>query len=109
MAITLLADGQKDDPTTWKLIREAAMRDLSAFLRSSACDLLLRAANCNELQQKMMLKNLDEKRSGWHDPKEPVTYRRVAYMAQKLNLSIDEVRQQYEAIADRLQIAIDLE
>jgi hypothetical protein len=109
MAITLLADGQKDDPTTWKLIREAAMRDPSASLRSRACNFLLRAANCNELHQKMMVKNLDEEWNGWHDPQESITSRRVAYVAQKLDLSIDEVRRQYEVIADRLQIELSLE
>jgi hypothetical protein len=57
----------------------------------------------------MMLRNLDEGRTRWYDPKEPVTSRRVAYVAQKLELSIEEVHRQYEAIADRLQIALDLE
>ena len=109
MAIKLLADGQKDDPTTWELIREVAMKDPSASLRSHACELLISAANCDELQRKMMLRNLDEERSVWYDPKEPVTSRRVAYVAQKLDLSVDEVHRQYEAIAERLQIALDLE
>jgi hypothetical protein len=57
----------------------------------------------------MMLRNLDEKWSGWYDPKEPITSRRVTYVAQKLDLSLDEVHRRYEAIADRLQIALDLE
>jgi hypothetical protein len=56
----------------------------------------------------MMLRNLEEKSSWWYDPKEPVTSRRVAYVAQKFDLSVDEVHRQYEAIADRLQIALDL-
>jgi hypothetical protein len=51
----------------------------------------------------------DERWSGWYDPKEPITSRHVAYVAQKLDLSIDEVHRQYEAIADRLRIALDLE
>jgi hypothetical protein len=57
----------------------------------------------------MMLENLGEKWSRWYDPKEPITSQRIAYVAQKLDLSVDEVRQQYEAIADRLQIELNLE
>jgi hypothetical protein len=56
-----------------------------------------------------MLRNLDVKLIEWLDPQESITSRRVAYVAQKLGLSIDEVHRQYEAIADRLQIALDLE
>jgi hypothetical protein len=108
-AITLLTTGQKDDLATWRLIRETAMKDPEASLRSRAFVLLLRAANCDELHQKMMSRNLDGKWSDSCDPTEPVTSRRVAYVAHKLDLSIDEVHRQYEAIADRLQIALDLE
>ena len=86
-----------------------AMKDPIAFLRSRACELLLHAAHCDDLQRKMMLRNLDEKWSRWYDPKEPTTSRRVAHVAKKLNISIDKVRRQYEVIADRLQIALDME
>jgi hypothetical protein len=58
---------------------------------------------------KMMRRNLDERWSGLYDPQEPVTSRRVAYVAQKLDLSIDEVHRRYEAMADRLQIGLNLE
>jgi hypothetical protein len=80
-AITLLATGQEDHPITWELICEAAMKATGASLRSLACGLLLRAADFNELHKKMMLGNLDEGWRGWYDPKEPVTSRRVAYVA----------------------------
>ena len=56
----------------------------------------------------MMMINLDEG-GGRYDPKESVTSWRIAYVARKLDLSIDEVRRQYEVIADRLQIELDLE
>ncbi len=85
------------------------MKGPAAYLRSHACELLICAANCDELQRKMMLRNLEETWRGWHDPQESITSRRVAYVAQKLDLSINEVHRQYEAIADRLQIALDLE
>jgi hypothetical protein len=57
----------------------------------------------------MMLRNLDVKWSEWHDPHESITSRRVAYVARKRGLSINEVHRQYEVIADLLQIALDLE
>jgi hypothetical protein len=107
-ALELLSRGQKGDPITWQLIRSAAMRDPTVSGRSQACKLLLSAFNCDEIHRRMMLINLDEVL--WrYDPKEPVTSQRIAYVAQKLNLSIDEVRRQNEVIADRLQIELDLE
>jgi hypothetical protein len=56
-----------------------------------------------------MWRNLDEEWRDVYDPKELVTSQRIAYAAEKLGLSIDEVQHQYEAIADRLRIALDLE
>jgi HEAT repeats len=105
-ALALLSRWQKDDPITWQLIRSAVMNDSTAYVRSEACELLLNASNCDELHRRMMRRDEQWPR---YDPKEPVTSRRVAYEAQKLNLSVDEVHQRYEAIADRLQIALDLE
>jgi hypothetical protein len=106
-ALKLLS--RRDEPTAWELIREAAMKAAGAPLRSHACGLLPSAANCNKLHPKMVRRNLDERWSGWYDPKEPVTSGRVAYVAQNLDLSMDEVHRQYEATADRLQIALNLE
>jgi hypothetical protein len=57
----------------------------------------------------MMLRNLDAKWSESLDPQESITSRRVAYVAQKLGLSINEVHHQYEAIAELLQIVLDPE
>jgi hypothetical protein len=107
-ALELLARDQKDAPITWQLIRSAAMKDPTVSVRSQACGLLLGASNCDEIHQRMMWINLDEK-WGKYDPKEPITSQRIAYVAQKLALSIDEVQRQYEAIADRLQIELYLE
>ena len=44
-----------------------------------------------------------------HDLKEPITSARVTNAAQRLNLSVDEVRQQYEAIAAQLPVELILE
>jgi energy-coupling factor transporter ATP-binding protein EcfA2 len=82
-ALALLSRGQKDDPIAWQLIRSAAMKDPAVSVRSQACGLLLSASNCDELHQRMMRINLDEK-WGRYDPKEPITSQRIAYVAQKL-------------------------
>jgi hypothetical protein len=108
-ALALLGSRQRDDPATWELIRKAAIQDPSRDVRSRACGLLLHASNCDGLQRRLMWRNLDEEWRDVYDPKELVTSQRIAYAAEKLGLSIDEVQRQYEAIADRLQIAIDLE
>ena len=44
-----------------------------------------------------------------HDLKELITSARVTNAAQRLNLSVDEVRQQYEAIAAQLPVELILE
>jgi len=108
-ALASLARGQREDPATWQLIREAAITDPDKDVRSWACGLLLDVSNCDELQRKLMWQNLDEAWRGKYDPKEPITSQRIAYVAQKLGLSIDEVQRQYEAIADRLRIELYLE
>ena len=44
-----------------------------------------------------------------HDLKQPITSAHVTAAAQQLNLSMDEVRQQYEAIAAQLPVKLILE
>ena len=44
-----------------------------------------------------------------HDLKQPITVAHVTAAAQQLNLSVDEVRQQYEAIAAQLPVELILE
>ena len=44
-----------------------------------------------------------------HDLKELITSARVTNAVQRLNLSVDEVRQQYEAIAAQLPVELILE
>jgi hypothetical protein len=121
-ALELLASEQGNDPSTWRVIREAAIMDPIKHVRSRACGLLLDVSNCDELQRRLMLRDLDQPSSNlvgdliwyapevlaWYDPKEPIAFQRVAYVAQKLGLSIDEVQRQYEELADRLQIELNL-
>jgi hypothetical protein len=107
-SLELLANGQKDDPTTWYLIREAATKDSNSDVCGRACALLLQSLGCSELQRKLMSRDLYGY-GPWHDPKKPITSARIAYAAQRLNLSVDEVRQQYEAIAAQLPVELILE
>jgi hypothetical protein len=69
--------------------------------------LIQRMASCNELQHKLMTP-----RGYWgyfkHDLKRPITSARVTTAAKRLNLSEDNVRQQYEAIAAQLPVELIL-
>jgi hypothetical protein len=107
-SLVLLAQGQQDNPATWELICEAATQDRQEYVRSRACGLLLEKLNCTELQRKLMsvLFGGYEFR---HDPKSPIASARVAYAAQRLNLDVDEVRRQCEALAAQLPIALTVE
>ena len=71
--------------------------------------MLLESLNCSELQRKLMASDL----AAWvlfgHDLKQPITSARVTDAAQRFNLSVDEVRQQYEAIAAQLPVELILE
>jgi hypothetical protein len=109
MFFGMMATQLKGGVRTWQLIREAALKDPEVPVRSRAFGLLLSASNCDEVQRKLIWLNLDEQWRGMCDPKELVTSQRIAYIAEKLGLSIDEVERQYEAIADRLQIELNLE
>jgi hypothetical protein len=73
-----------------------------------ACDLLIASLNCSELQRKLMRRDLDGYWP-WYDLKEPITSARVTEAAQRFNLSVDEVRQQYEVIAAQLPVELILE
>jgi len=77
-------------------------------VRSKVCALLLPSLHCSELQRKLMLPYWPLVSYG-HDLKEPITSAHVTAAAQRFNLSVDEVRQQYEAIAAQLPVELILE
>ena len=108
-SLELLAYEQKDAPTTWQLIHEAATKDADSWVRSRACALLLENLNCSELQRKLMASDLASMGFFGHDLKRPITSARVTEAAQRFNLSVDEVRQQYEAIAAQFPVELILE
>ena len=99
---------QFDDVRVWQLIHNAATKDTSQWVRRMACDLLIASLNCSELQRKLMRRDLDGYWP-WYDLKEPITSARVTEAAQRFNLSVDEVRQQYEVIAAQLPVELILE
>jgi hypothetical protein len=106
--LELLANGQKDDPITWQMIHMAATKDANPYVRSAMCGLLLRHVDCDEVQRKLMSRNFNGRYS-WHDPQELITSAHTARAAQELNLDVDEVRRQYEELATRLRIELNLE
>jgi hypothetical protein len=106
-SVHFLGQAQKDHPVTWQLIRDAATKDADSWVRSRACDLLLDRLYCSKLQRNLMHRPHSTGFS--HDPKEPITSVCVTEMAQRFNLSVDEVRRQYEAIAAQLPIELILE
>ena len=107
--LNALARQYKDDVQVWQIIREAATKDADSHVRRRACALLIESLNCSELQRKLMARN----RQYWdyfaHDLKRPIKSARVTAAAKRLNLSEDEVRRQYEAIANQLPVELILE
>jgi len=100
-------------PTTWLLICEAVNKDSNSDVRGRACALLLQSLGCSELQLKLMSRSPlylygYDGYGPWHDPKRRITSARVTEAAQRFNLSVDEVRQQYEAIAAQLPVELSL-
>jgi hypothetical protein len=92
----------KDNIQVWQLIGDAATKDADLRVRHMACALLLDSLNCGVLQRKLMVY--------WgRDLKQPITSAHVTDAAQQFNLSVDEVRQQYEAIAAQLPVELILE
>jgi hypothetical protein len=100
---------QFDYIQVWQLIRDAAIKDTEWYVRISACSLLLRSLNCSELQKKLMASELERWDLFGHDLTQPITSARVTAAAKRFNLSVDEVRQQYEAIAAQLPVELILE
>jgi hypothetical protein len=107
-SLELLAYEQEDAPTTWQLIQEAATKDADSWVWRRACALLLKNLNCSDLQRNFMM--IDWLYGFWaHDLKQPITSARDTEAAQQFNLSVDEVRQQYEAIAAQFPVELILE
>ena len=120
-------EGQpKNDVRLWQLIAEAATKDPTPDVRKVACYLLLIHCNCIELPQRLMWSRLERfifddtfhdlfyptwyiRSLNLRDPKAPITSKYVAYVTDKLNLDVDEVRRQYETLATTLQIELNLE
>ncbi len=61
-----------------------------------------------DLERKLMSPDLSGQWQ-WHDPKEPITSARIAYMAQELDISVGEVQQQCEMLAAKLQLELSME
>jgi hypothetical protein len=108
-SLELLAYHQKDDSTTWQLIYDAATKHRDLYVRGKVCRLLLQSLGCSELQNKLMSNNHRYWYGFGHDLKEPITSVHATDAAKRLNLSVDEVRQQYEAIAAQLPVELILE
>jgi hypothetical protein len=107
-SLELLAYEQEDVPTTWQLIQEAVTKDADSRVRRRACALLLKNLNCSDLQRNLMI--IDWRYGFWaHDLKQPITSARMTEAAQQFNLSVDEVRQQYAAIAAQFPLELILE
>ena len=98
---------QFDYVQNWQLIRYAAIKDTDPYVRRRACALLLRGLNCHELQQELM--GAGANGPFGYDLKQPITSAHVTKTAKRLNLSVDEVQQQYEAIAEQLSVELILE
>jgi hypothetical protein len=84
------------------------MHDPEARVRAGVYGLLHLGLGCNELQRILMGRYVSGDWN-WYDPKEPITPSRVAYVVHHLGLSVDEVRQQYELLAGKLQLELIME
>ena len=105
-ALNLLANGKKEDATTWELIAKAALEDKESSVRQHVLGLL--ATHRFDFRTKIILTRDLDGQYPYIDPSRPITKNWIALCATKLGTTTGEVRSMFEKLTDVLPLKFEI-